>query len=51
MPTKPKKRRPRHGSTVDGFISAKGVREEFQAAAVKAVIAWRLQQTRCRRAQ
>ena len=38
-PTKPTKRHPRHGSTLDEFLKA----EEFQAAAIKEVIASQLQ--------
>ena len=39
-----KKRRPRHGSTVDDFLKREGVLEEFRAAAVKDVIARQIQQ-------
>ena len=37
------KRHPRHGSTLDGFLKTEGVLEEFQATAIKEVIAWQLQ--------
>ena len=37
------KRHPRHGSTLDGFLQSEGVLEEFQATAIKEVIAWQLQ--------
>lgn len=36
------KRNPRHGSTLDSFLEEEGVLEEFQAAAVKEVIAWQI---------
>ena len=39
---KPKKRHPRHGSTLDSFLKSEGVLEAFQAAAIKEVIAWQL---------
>jgi antitoxin HicB len=31
-----------HGSTLDSFLEDEGVREEFEAKAVKEVIAWQL---------
>ena len=31
-----------HGSTLDAFLEDEGVREEFEAKAVKEVIAWQL---------
>ena len=37
------KRHPRHGSTLDGCLQSEGVLEEFQATAIKEVIAWQLQ--------
>ena len=37
------KRHPRHGSTLDAFLKTEGVLEEFQATAIKEVIAWQLQ--------
>ena len=33
---------PRHGSTLDDFLQTEGVLEEFQATAIKEVIAWQL---------
>ena len=42
--TKPKPRRPGHGSTLDAFLTQESVFEEFQAAAIKEVIAWQIQQ-------
>ena len=39
----PRKRPPHHGSRLDDFLKAEGVLEEFQAAAIKEVIAWQLQ--------
>ena len=42
-PTKPTKRHPRHGSTLDEFLKTEGVLEEFKAAAIKEVIASQLQ--------
>lgn len=39
------RRRNRHrGSTIDDFLKEEGVFEEFQARAIKEVIAWQLQQ-------
>ena len=35
---------PHLGSTLDGFLEEEGVRGEFEARAVKEVIAWQLQQ-------
>ena len=32
------------GSSLDGLLGEEGVREEFQAIAIKEVIAWQLQQ-------
>ena len=37
------KRKSRHGSTLDNFLKSEGVLEEFQATAIKEVIAWQLQ--------
>ena len=37
-------RHPRHGSTLDSFLKDEGVLEEFQAAAIKEVIAWQIEQ-------
>ena len=37
------KRKSRHGSTLDNFLKTEGVLEEFQATAIKEVIAWQLQ--------
>ena len=42
MTTK-EKRNPRHGSKLDDFLQMEGVFDEFQAAAIKEVIAWQLQ--------
>ena len=39
-----KPRNPLHGSKLDDFLGAEGVLEEFQAVAIKEVIAWQLQQ-------
>ena len=36
-------RHPRHGSALDDFLKSEGVLEEFQATAIKEVIAWQLQ--------
>ena len=33
---------PRHGSTLDGFLEAEGVLDEFQAVAIKEVVAWQI---------
>lgn len=38
-----KARNPRHGSKLDDFLKEEGVLEEFQAAAIKEVIAWQIQ--------
>ena len=39
-----KKRRNRHhGSNIDDFLKEEGVLEQFQAAAIKEVIAWQIQ--------
>ena len=35
---------PRLGSTLDDFLKSEGMFEEFQAIAIKEVIAWQLQQ-------
>ena len=35
-------RHPRHGSTLDEFLKEDGVLEEFEAAAIKEVIAWQI---------
>lgn len=37
------KKNPHIGSTLDSFLEAEGVRGEFEARAVKEVIAWQLQ--------
>ena len=42
MTTK-EKRNPRLGSKLDDFLQMEGVFEEFQATAIKEVIAWQLQ--------
>lgn len=39
-----KKPSPRIGSTLDEFLESEGLRTEFEAQAVKEVIAWQLQQ-------
>ena len=44
MTTKSAQRNSRHGSTLDDALAAEGVLEEFQAVAIKEVIAWQLQQ-------
>jgi predicted XRE-type DNA-binding protein len=36
------KKHPRRGSTLDSFLEAEGVKEAFQAVAIKEVIAWQL---------
>jgi len=38
-----KKKNKHRGSTLDSFLKAEGVLEEFRAAAVKEVIAWQIQ--------
>lgn len=38
-----KTKNPRRGSSLDEFLKAEGVLEEFQAVAIKEVIAWQLQ--------
>ena len=38
-----KPRHPRHGSTLDAFLQEEGVLDEFQAAAIKEVIAWQIE--------
>jgi antitoxin HicB len=35
---------PRHGASLDSFLVDEGVLEEFQAVAIKEVIAWQIQQ-------
>ena len=40
----PQKRHPRHGSSLDDFLKEEGVFDEFQAVAVKEVIAWQIQE-------
>ncbi len=42
--SKARKPNPRLGSSLDEFLEAEGVRSEFEARAVKEVIAWQLQQ-------
>jgi antitoxin HicB len=44
MSTMAKKRNPRIGSTLDDFLAAEGVLDEFQAVAIKEVIAWQLRE-------
>jgi antitoxin HicB len=39
-----KKPNPHRGSSLDDLMKQEGVYEEFQAAAIKGVIAWQLQQ-------
>ena len=41
---KSKSRRPGHGSCLDDFLQGEGVRDAFQATAIKEVIAWQIQQ-------
>ena len=41
--SKAKKSNPHVGSSLDDFLEAEGVRGEFEARAVKEVIAWQLQ--------
>ena len=43
MTTRQKQRHPGHGSTLDDLLKTEGVLEEFQATAIKEVIAWQLQ--------
>ena len=38
------KRNPRVGSTLDDFLEGESLLEDFQATAIKEVIAWQLQQ-------
>jgi antitoxin HicB len=38
-----KPRHPRHGSKLDTLLEEEGVLEEFQAVAIKEVIAWQIQ--------
>lgn len=42
--SKSKKTNPHIGSSLDDFLEGEGVRSEFEAQAVKEVIAWQLQQ-------
>ena len=42
--TKTKPRRPYHGTKLDDYLKEEGVLEEFQAVAIKEVIAWQIQQ-------
>ena len=37
-----KKTNPHRGSTLDSFLEEEGVRQEFEAQAIKEVIAWQL---------
>jgi DNA-binding Xre family transcriptional regulator len=39
-----KARNPRHGTPLDDVLREEGVLEEFQAAAIKEVISWQIQQ-------
>jgi antitoxin HicB len=39
----------RHGSTLDGFLREEGVLEQFEAQAIKEVIAWQFQEELKRR--
>jgi hypothetical protein len=39
-PTKTEPYLPGHGTRLDNFLKEEGVLEEFQAAAIKEVIAW-----------
>ncbi len=39
-----KKAHPNRGSTLDSFLDEEGVRETFEAQAIKEVIAWQLTQ-------
>lgn len=36
--------RPHHGSSLDDFLAEEGVLDEFQAQAIKEVIAWQIEQ-------
>ena len=38
-----RKRNPHHGSTLDDLLKEEGVLEQFQAVAIKEVIAWQIQ--------
>ena len=38
------KKNPHRGSTLDAFLKEEGVFEEFQARAIKEVLAWQLEQ-------
>lgn len=40
---KKKLRHPRHGSSLDAFLKTEGVLEEFEATAIKEVIAWQIE--------
>ena len=42
--TKTKARHRSHGSTLDSFLESEGKLAEFQAVAIKEVIAWQIQQ-------
>ena len=42
---KSKPRRPGHGSRLDDLLEREGVLEEFEATAIKEVVAWQIQQT------
>lgn len=42
--TKTEPRHPRHGSRLDDLLKEEGVLDQFQAAAIKEVIAWQIQQ-------
>lgn len=42
--TSTKKRHPAHGTSLDSYLAAEGVLEDFQATAIKEVIAWQIQQ-------
>ena len=44
MTTTRKGRHPRHGSRLDDFLKAEGALEDFEAIAIKEVIAWQLQE-------
>jgi hypothetical protein len=39
---KTKPRHPRHGENLDSFLKDESVLKEFQAAAIKEVIAWQI---------
>lgn len=46
MTTRSKRKAPisGHGSRLDDFLAEEGVREEFQATAIKEIVAWQIQQ-------